>query len=906
MRITEFHQKNNAYIFAGMGTYETHIRFPDTGNRIVVFEGRNGSGKSSITSMLHPFAYNEIDDNRDNSGFILEGKEGYKKIVYDDRIICEHFYKVQGDKRIVKSFIVVDGVQLNPNGNVSTFKELVKRYLGIYANNMTLLRLGSNVTGFLDKSYTERKVYAGQLLKEIEDYIQYSKVVSQKARDVKSLLRVTNEKIQRLGVESIEKLGKEIEASTGKLIDAKARLDGTINSLGVISGKEEEMTKALAGFSITEGDIDSRIKKYEEKIDVLETRISKVGKSGFKDVKDCENKLNELVLQIDKLKNENNSTKTIMDFKRNQRGVLYDKIKVNEDKLNKLSTNFDIEELERLIEEKQNRLKEFSYDFSNFKSEASIDDFHLCLSTCQDLEVFYIEILSKDLSLIKKTIRSIQSGVNVYAWIKKELNSVANQLSYNEFRYNNLKNKVTNCATYVMFSPYQECNKCKCPYIQYYQDLNDEKRRDKESEKINLENSILKRRQSEAEDIRDIADNIQYIKVALNSNKNTIKRCGLTDIISLENICSCLLNNNATFYNEKEITSKINILEDFREYAVLVDETATYQEQLKISLQYKDSIEDYKSIINSDRLEMMNLERDLGELELSYTETKESIERLEIEEADLRYTVLPALSSADQLGSELVALRGEYKQILDTKESLALLLCERERTQRDKYRITVEVDQLENNLNRLVYLKKDYNSFNRDKERLQEQYDELNTVREAVSTERGLPLYFQQIYLEQARKIMNELLEIVYQGDTAIYIDNFSINEKEFRIPYIKNGQFVDDARSASQGERSFISIALSFALMNQKIDKYNIIILDEMDSTLDTENRKLFISMLETQLEMIGAEQCFIISHNEEFESYPVDVITTRTLSEYVSDKKKRGKDSRTDNVIWYKGLKG
>ena len=155
-----------------MGTYETHIRFPDTGNRIVVFEGRNGSGKSSITSMLHPFAYNEIDDNRDNSGFILEGKEGYKKIVYDDRIICEHFYKVQGDKRIVKSFIVVDGVQLNPNGNVSTFKELVKRYLGIYANNMSLLRLGSNGTGFLDKSYTERKVYAGQLLKVFDYYNQ--------------------------------------------------------------------------------------------------------------------------------------------------------------------------------------------------------------------------------------------------------------------------------------------------------------------------------------------------------------------------------------------------------------------------------------------------------------------------------------------------------------------------------------------------------------------------------------------------------------------------------------------------------------------------------------------------------------------------------------------------------------
>jgi DNA repair exonuclease SbcCD ATPase subunit len=71
---------------------------------------------------------------------------------------------------------------------------------------------------------------------------------------------------------------------------------------------------------------------------------------------------------------------------------------------------------------------------------------------------------------------------------------------------------------------------------------------------------------------------------------------------------------------------------------------------------------------------------------------------------------------------------------------------------------------------------------------------------------------------------------------------------KIMKIPYYKNNQLVKDIAMASQGERSIASLALSFALSCQNLSKYNIMLLDELDSTLDTNNRKLFIKILEKQ----------------------------------------------------------
>ena len=133
-----------------------------------------------------------------------------------------------------------------------------------------------------------------------------------------------------------------------------------------------------------------------------------------------------------------------------------------------------------------------------------------------------------------------------------------------------------------------------------------------------------------------------------------------------------------------------------------------------------------------------------------------------------------------------------------------------------------------------------------------------------------------QIYLKNIQEITNELLQVIYDGD--LYIDNFNITADEFKIPFVTKNTTIKDVCYASQGEKSFISLAISFALMYQSISKYNIMLLDEIDATLDTENREKFLQILEKQMDMINAEQIFVISHNSMFDMYPVDVLNMRT----------------------------
>ena len=82
--------------------------------------------------------------------------------------------------------------------------------------------------------------------------------------------------------------------------------------------------------------------------------------------------------------------------------------------------------------------------------------------------------------------------------------------------------------------------------------------------------------------------------------------------------------------------------------------------------------------------------------------------------------------------------------------------------------------------------------------------------------------------------------------------------------------------------------------LITQSIKDYNILLLDEIDSTLDTSNREKFLQILEKQMEMIDGEQIFVISHNNMFNMYPVDIIDMQNkvnsdnkLANYIKIKK-------------------
>ena len=127
-------------------------------------------------------------------------------------------------------------------------------------------------------------------------------------------------------------------------------------------------------------------------------------------------------------------------------------------------------------------------------------------------------------------------------------------------------------------------------------------------------------------------------------------------------------------------------------------------------------------------------------------------------------------------------------------------------------------------------------------------------------------------------------------GENLTLLD-FVISEKEFSIPYMVNGIQVKDVSLASQGERSAIVMGLSFAMLQQYMAIYNVMLFDELDGPLDVRNKKKFIEVVEKQMKSINAEQVIMITHNNIFENYPVDLILTSENNE---------SNFNNSNIIW------
>ena len=67
--------------------------------------------------------------------------------------------------------------------------------------------------------------------------------------------------------------------------------------------------------------------------------------------------------------------------------------------------------------------------------------------------------------------------------------------------------------------------------------------------------------------------------------------------------------------------------------------------------------------------------------------------------------------------------------------------------------------------------------------------------------------------------------------------------------------------------------------------------LFDELDGPLDVRNKKKFIEVVEKQMKAIDAEQVILITHNNIFEHYPVDLILT---SENIDS------NFNNSNIIW------
>ena len=180
--------------YTGLGLTKLEIDFTKCKHNIVLISGMNGCGKSTLMNALSVFP-------DDSSSFVefLDGKKILRLLsgedIYDINITSLSDGK--GGRKGTKAFIQKNGVELNENGNVTSYKEIIFSEFELDSNYISLSRLSSIDRGLGDKKPAERKKFASSIIDNMEVYNNMYKTLNKKSLILKSTINNLHTKVAR-------------------------------------------------------------------------------------------------------------------------------------------------------------------------------------------------------------------------------------------------------------------------------------------------------------------------------------------------------------------------------------------------------------------------------------------------------------------------------------------------------------------------------------------------------------------------------------------------------------------------------------------------------------------------------------------------------------------------------------
>lgn len=850
MKIEKIILRNFSAINNAMNTNEIEIDFSNMQNKICLIIGDNGRGKTSLLSLLNPFAGVGNLDVRDGLNLILENKDGYKEIHirnFNDYYIIKHFYTAHKDKNhSVKSYIEKNGNELNENGNVTSFKELVKIELGIETDYLKLIRIGSNVTSMIDLTETERKNFMSKLLDEIGLFLTYYKKVNNDLHQLKEMISHNVDKLNRLGIDNKEETKSNIKS-------LESQLDTLQSMYGEISGKisvyEHEISNIEEPVSLKD-----RLSVAAKKLDKMEKILDKKNDLESTEASYYENLIKEYEKNIAVGETEINSIDILIQHELTTINNLREQLRNFEVQYNKeygiVEECKKLDEEHTKIEERIEKCKEHLHDFNPPYSKEEFDNFYIFIkNTQQKLNKTYE--FGKD--VIGKIIDLLKSNSNVPQYINTHIMNIDDSEDTNMLFLKTLSSRFNFKNEHVFDGCANQTCEARNLWVQVYNLIQNNEINDKKVKDI----SFYKDMEYAYMNIRDILLSFADYKTIIEKLPNEMR-----EYFIVNNLYKAIKNTEIIF-DEKLFNDHLSLMAEYDDYLSL--EAAKADIENSAALYARSSnipyLEEQISILTS---QISELENTIKEHKHNITTLKENLNDYN-KSLEVYYELKEAFEKHDELASEVDKLKNQYKIYITNSDAINKAEAELYRVKFDIENTNKEIQKLRSNLDQYKSISKELDLFN-------ERYDEMTLVKEALSSKKGMSLYYIKSYLGNTEEITNELLDIAYDGQ--IYIDNFKITPTEFTIPFFNRGKLIRDVKYASQGEISFLSIALSFGLASQTLTKYNIMLLDEIDGPLDTHNRAKFIKILENQIDRIGSEQSFLITHNDMFSSYPVDII--------------------------------
>ena len=857
MKITYLKLKNFVNIKAGMKKTEVEIDFSKSKNKLILLCGHNGSGKTSLLSEMHPFANSGNMDVRGDTNLIIDGKDGYKEIHIedkDDKYIIKHYYMFSKKNKSVKSFISKNGVELNENGNVKSFKETVNEYLGIDHELLKLMRLGSNVTSLINMKSTNRKNFASKLFSDIEVYNGFYKKVSEEYRNLRAVLKSTADKISKFNVQDESEFQKQIDITMNEITNYNIKKDKLQKDIITLENK------------ILDIKIDDEELVNQNYLRIDDELIS--AQSLLELVRDINMSKDEYELQFER--NKQNLELKLIEIKSNidkaisERDIYYNQKQDLEESLKRAASAERIQNLKETIEKYKKEIDNLEKEL-NKRTKYDKTNLLILKDHCQKTIDYIKELDMYSDHDIKRLMTSIIDNENIIKDI--ETLNIKNKNEYDRLNAEIINIENMNIDTNIIIDD----NKCTkdCPYREFYLQTIGKKK--------NLNNLIEKRNEinkeiMKCEELFNLYNKLIFIKNHILSYDETFR------IPIVYDYTDCF-----TKYILGKPPININLLN------IAIDDS----EKFDLLDKYKKDLESFENeykLIKDSGLDVIEIENKILDINEIINAKNKTIEENSNSKIDLENDIAILTEEANNIIKALT-IKDSMSDLYRQHEELRQRMLEIDKLKMEKSTYTNDVIKYKSELksivefinsltvkmNQLSFNMETYNNLITEYNALKLLFEDADDIKEALNASKGIPLIFLQVYLKNCPIMMNSLLDTIYDGE--LQIEGFIIDENEFRIPFIKSGIKVPDIVMASQGESSFISIVLSLSLIIQSMTKYDIICLDELDGPLDTKNREEFIKILYTFIEQVNSDQVFLISHNNLFDNEPIDLILTGNM---------------------------
>lgn len=870
----------------GSGISEIEIDFTKQQHNLCVIMGKNKSGKSTFMNALHP-----LPD--DNSAF-LPNVQGGKILRYNTDsglVYLEIIHPInnRGERATTKGYFkkYIDGkwTELNPNGNIGSYKDSVESTFGLDPSFIALSKLSSEDRGIVDKTPANRKKFVTSILENLEIYNSIGRTMTKRVTTLKGMINSITAKIDSIGnedklemnLDTIIKRIEELSLSKEECIRQKTKYETLVDSLDPDKSIIDKYNLIIDKINALQSSINIKMNNLINLFDTdsLED-IKMVINSSIK-------RLEKELDQLDKeLYNIDATLPNILAKNEEQTKM----VELKSQRLNSLQSEMNYKDLKSLYNNTKTQIGECEKIFStmNITNPESIskDEYILALNTLKEIKSYISDLQSSIYSsIILDVLEKVLSGYD-FAKRKNEINETIRINTERRNELNILINKYESEVKRleVLNNRPDKCRIDTCYFISEAVELsktNPKQKLEEASAELEFILNSLKDLNKQLEEIDleiTCSFNLKSIMRDIENNKILLLKLPHgEDFVNIRYLVNSIINGESfqVMTDIYQTISNANIFDVYRlakqKFSELSSEMKIYDSKNEIIEELTKDIADIKEKLSST-LEQLNDIQNQRYYNKTLTEDK-------TEELNKLKGLLLGINTIENDINTRIELDKELDEISDKsnkiKEYIIQVNMYNDRlvsVSNELKPLVQERDKINYSIRMLKQYREEYNTYS-------QKYNLSEIIRKHSVPTTGIQLIFMKIFMGKTIKLTNQLLQNFFNGDLLLD-ENYQINEHEFRLPCydIPSGIVNDDISNCSTSEKCILGMLISYVLLCQSATDYNILRLDEIDGGLDSANRMNFIPMLYTMIEELGIEQTFIISHSSEMELSNVDII--------------------------------